>query len=151
MEALTAAFHYETGYLAFAAIPVLPFLIRAGLRARLARAAAVLAAALLAAAWVVLPLLLYSRWAGINQALAGTPLANGYGPPGSWGEITSTYGNNLCLQAENDSSGNPSKRATRSSSGSATAMVSNCGSWSCNMTQPATPTTKLSMGMTSPS
>jgi hypothetical protein len=79
LVALTAAFHFETGYLAFAAIPVMPFLIRAGLRARLARAAGLLATALLAAAWIILPLLLYSRWAGLNQALAGTLLVNGYG------------------------------------------------------------------------
>jgi Bacterial membrane protein YfhO len=79
LVALTAAFHFETGYLAFAAIPVMPFLIRDGLAARLARAAGLLATALLAAGWVILPLLLYSRWAGINQALAGTPLTDGYG------------------------------------------------------------------------
>ncbi len=79
MIALTAAFHYETGYLAFLPILILPFLILRSLRARLARAAAVLAAALLASAWVVVPLLLYSRWAGIDQALAAGPLARGYG------------------------------------------------------------------------
>jgi hypothetical protein len=58
LVALTTAFHYETGYLAFGAIVIMPFLVRAGLRARLARAAALLAAALLASAWVVAPLLL---------------------------------------------------------------------------------------------
>ena len=79
LVALTAAFHYETGYLAFGAVLVMPFLIRAGLRARLMRAAVLLTAALLASAWVVVPLLLYARWAAINQALAGGPLANGYG------------------------------------------------------------------------
>jgi hypothetical protein len=36
LVALTAAFHYETGYLAFGAILILPFCVRAGLRARLA-------------------------------------------------------------------------------------------------------------------
>jgi hypothetical protein len=79
LVALTAAFHYETGYLAFLPILILPFLVRQGVQARLARAAALLAAALLASAWVVVPLLLYSRWAGINQALAAGPLARGYG------------------------------------------------------------------------
>jgi hypothetical protein len=79
LVALTAAVHYETGYLAFGAIVVMPFLVRRDLRARLARAAALLAASLLASAWVVVPLLIYSRWAGVDQALAGTPLANGYG------------------------------------------------------------------------
>ncbi|HEY2580035.1 MAG TPA: hypothetical protein VGI74_27295, partial [Streptosporangiaceae bacterium] len=77
--ALTAAFHFETGYLAFAAIVIMPFLIRAGLRARLVRATVLLAGSLLASAWVVLPLLIYARWAGINQALSRGPLVNGYG------------------------------------------------------------------------
>ena len=79
LVALTVAFHYETGYLAFGAIVIMPFLIRAGQRARLARAAAVLATSLLASAWVIVPLLKNARWAGINQAMAGTPLARGYG------------------------------------------------------------------------
>lgn len=79
LVAMTAAFHFETGYLAFGAIPVLALLVRAGLAGRLVRAAALLAVSLLACAWVVVPLLAYSRWAGVNQALAGTPLVNGYG------------------------------------------------------------------------
>ena len=79
LVAVTTAFHFETGYLAFAAIVVMPFLVRAGLGARLGRAVVLLAASLLAAAWVVVPLLAFSRWAGINQALAGGPSANGYG------------------------------------------------------------------------
>jgi hypothetical protein len=79
LVALTAAFHYETGYLAFGAILVLPFCVRAGLRARLARACVLLAAALPASAWVTVPLLVYSPWAAINQALAAGPSANGYG------------------------------------------------------------------------
>ncbi len=79
LVALTAAFHYETGYLAFGAVLVMPFLIRRGILARLGRAAWLLAASLLASAWVVIPLLRYSRWAAINQALASGPSANGYG------------------------------------------------------------------------
>ena len=79
LVAVTAAFHYETGYLAFGAVVVMPFLVRAGLRARLARAAALLATAAAASAWVIVPLLAYSRWAAINQALAAGPSATGYG------------------------------------------------------------------------
>jgi hypothetical protein len=79
LVALTTAFHYESGYLAFAAIPVMAMLGRRELRARLARAALLLSVALLASAWVIVPLLRYSRWAAINQVLARTPLANGYG------------------------------------------------------------------------
>ncbi len=79
LVALTAAFHYETGYLAFGAVVIMPFLVRTGLRARLARAGALLAVSLLASAWVIVPLLEYSRWAAVNQVLAGGPSASGYG------------------------------------------------------------------------
>src|SRR5579859_1935470 len=40
LVALTVAFHFETGYLAFLAIPVLAVLVRAGFAGRLVRAAA---------------------------------------------------------------------------------------------------------------
>jgi hypothetical protein len=79
LVALTAAFHFETGYLAFGAIVVMPFLVPRGLLARLGRAAWLLAVALLASAWVVVPLLRYSRWAAINQALSSGPSVNGFG------------------------------------------------------------------------
>ena len=79
LVALTAALHYETGYLAFLAIPIMPFLIVSELRARLARAAVLMVVALLASAWVWYPLLRYSRWAAINQALVNGPSASGYG------------------------------------------------------------------------
>ncbi len=79
LVALTAALHFETGYLAFAAVVIFPWLVRRDLRHRVARAAALLVTSLLASAWVWLPLLLYARWAAINQVLAGTPLQNGYG------------------------------------------------------------------------
>lgn len=86
LVALTAALHFETGYLAFLAVLVLPVLVPGdlvlrNLRARLARAAAVLLTALLACAWIVVPLLSYARWAGLNQALAGTPMRDGYPLP----------------------------------------------------------------------
>jgi hypothetical protein len=79
LVAVTAALHYETGYLAFAAVVILPLLVRHDFRGRLIRGAVLLGAALLASAWVVVPLLRYSHWAGVNQALEGTPLENGYG------------------------------------------------------------------------
>ncbi len=79
LVALTCAFHFETGYLAFLGVLLAPFLIWRHIGARLARAAVLLVAALLASAWVVLPLLLYSRWAAGDQAQAGTPLEDGYG------------------------------------------------------------------------
>jgi hypothetical protein len=79
LVALTAILHYETGYLAFGAVIIMPFADRRDIGARLVRAATLLVAALLACAWVVVPLLVFSRWAAINQALAGTPMSNGYG------------------------------------------------------------------------
>lgn len=79
LVALTCAFHFETGYLAFLAILVTPFLCWQDLGRRVIRGFAVLAVALLASAWVVVPLLRYSRWAAVNQALQGTPQVNGYG------------------------------------------------------------------------
>jgi hypothetical protein len=78
LVALTAALHFETGYLAFLGVLVLPLLARGDLRTRLGRGAIVLGTALLACAWVVVPLLTYARWAGLNQALAGTPMRDGY-------------------------------------------------------------------------
>jgi hypothetical protein len=79
LVALTAALHFETGYLAFAAIVIFPWLVRQDLRHRATRAAVLLVTSMLASAWVWFPLLFYARWAAINQALAGTPLVNGYG------------------------------------------------------------------------
>jgi len=77
--ALTAALHFETGYLAFVAVVLFPFLMPSDLWRRLGRAMLVGAAALLASAWVVVPLLDQSHWAARNQILGGTPLENGYG------------------------------------------------------------------------
>ena len=79
LVALTAAFQFETGYLAFAAVIVFPWLVRRDLRYRAARAAVLLVTSMLASAWVWLPLLLCARWAAVNQALTRTPLVNGYG------------------------------------------------------------------------
>jgi hypothetical protein len=79
LVALTAAFHFETGYLAFAAVVIFPWLVRRDLWHRVARAAVLLVTSLLASAWVWLPLLLYARWAAVNQLLAGTSLVNGNG------------------------------------------------------------------------
>ena len=81
LVALTAALHFETGYLAFLGVLLLPLMAPGELRSRLARAAVTLLAALLACAWVVVPLLIYARWAGLNQALAGTPMRDGYPLP----------------------------------------------------------------------
>jgi hypothetical protein len=79
LVALTAALHFETGFLAFLAIVVLPFTVLSDIKARLQRAGLLLGCALLASAWVVIPLIAFGKWAAINQVLKDTPLVNGYG------------------------------------------------------------------------
>jgi hypothetical protein len=76
---LTVGLHFETGYLAFVAVVVFPFLVPSDIRRRLLRAVLVGAAAVLASAWVIVPLLAQSHWAAKNQILEGTGLENGYG------------------------------------------------------------------------
>jgi hypothetical protein len=84
---VTVGLHFETGYLAFVAVIVLPFLVPSDLRRRLIRAALVGGSALLASAWVIVPVIQQSHWAARNQVLAGTGLENGYGAPRILGEL----------------------------------------------------------------
>jgi hypothetical protein len=77
--ALSTDLHFETGYLAFMGVVAVVFVAPGPFRHRLARAAVVFGAAMAAAAWVVVPLVLTSRWAAVNEVLAGTPFARGYG------------------------------------------------------------------------
>jgi hypothetical protein len=76
---VTVGLHFETGYLAFVAVIVFPFLVPSDLRRRLVRAVLTGGAALLASAWVIVPVLQQSHWAARNQVLEGTGLENGYG------------------------------------------------------------------------
>jgi hypothetical protein len=76
---LTAALHFETGYTAFGAIVVFPFLVPSKLRTRLKNAAIILIGALVATSWVTIPLLVNARWAAINTAIGPTGLVRGYG------------------------------------------------------------------------
>jgi hypothetical protein len=76
---VTVALHFETGYLAFVALVVWPFLVPSDLWRRIGRAVLVGGAALAASAWVVVPVLAQSHWAARNQVLEGTGLENGYG------------------------------------------------------------------------
>jgi hypothetical protein len=77
--ALTAALHFETGYLALSVLVVWPFVAGRPLTVRLRRAAVVGGGSLLAAAWVIVPLVEQGRWASVNEPLQGTGLVNGYG------------------------------------------------------------------------
>jgi hypothetical protein len=76
---LTVMFHFETGYLALLPIALFPFLEWSRLSLRIRRAMVVGIGALAATAWVTVPLLLFSKWAAVNEILRGTPLENGYG------------------------------------------------------------------------
>ena len=75
----TICAHFETGYLALAAPMVMPWLVPGDLVRRVGRAALLMGLSFAAAAWAVAPLLIYSKWAAINEALAHGPLVNGYG------------------------------------------------------------------------
>ena len=76
---LTAALHFETGYLAFVAVLVFPLLRWSLRRARLVNAAVVLVGSLVGTAWVTGPLLLQSNWSALNTTLGSTGLVRGYG------------------------------------------------------------------------
>jgi len=79
LVSLTAALHFETGYSAFGAVLLFPFLIPSVLGPRLKNAAIVLLGALGATSWITIPLLVNARWAAINTALAQSGLVRGYG------------------------------------------------------------------------
>ena len=69
---LTAASHFLTGYLAFLALGVWVLVRPRQLLKRLGRAAMVGIGAVLIISWVVVPLLLDSRWSSQSQYLKGT-------------------------------------------------------------------------------
>ena len=75
----TFAFHFICGYLAFFGTMIFPFVSEGYWRQRFTRAAAVLAGSLAASAWLVVPLVLFSKWSAINELLAETPYVRGYG------------------------------------------------------------------------
>ncbi|MGD0560507.1 MAG: YfhO family protein, partial [Streptosporangiaceae bacterium] len=77
--ALTAALHFETGYLALSVLLVWPFVAGRPLVTRLRRAAILFGGSVLAAAWVIVPLVEQGRWAAVNEALQGTGDVDGYG------------------------------------------------------------------------
>ena len=84
--ALTAVFHFETGYLAF--IPLVLWLVvrPAHLLERARRALIVGVGGFLLAAWAVVPLVLYRGWASIDEFLQHGPDVRSYGAGGvlSW-------------------------------------------------------------------
>jgi hypothetical protein len=79
LTGLTVGLHFMCGYLAFLGVFVLGLAAEGRLVARLARAGVLFVASLAAAAWVIVPLVLLSKWSAINQPLAGTVYMKGYG------------------------------------------------------------------------
>ena len=79
LSGLTIAFHFECGYLALLGIMVMALSGPGRLFRRLLSGAALLAGSLASASWVVVPLMLGSKWSAIDEFLAPTVYARGYG------------------------------------------------------------------------
>ena len=80
--AATAAFHFETGYLAFAGVAMFVLVRPSQLWARAGRALLVAIGAVALDAWAIVPLIAQGRWAAINEFLQSGPNgvdANSYG------------------------------------------------------------------------
>jgi hypothetical protein len=77
--ALTAAFHYETGYLAFLSIVLWTVVGVSDFAARVKRAFVVAIGSLALSAWVIVPLLVFRHWTSINEFLQNSPDVNSYG------------------------------------------------------------------------
>lgn len=76
---LTIACHFLTGYLALLSLGIWVVIVPSELLKRLGRAALVGIGGALAAAWVVVPLLADSKWAGRTEYNVGTFWANSHG------------------------------------------------------------------------
>jgi hypothetical protein len=79
LVAATAAFHFQTGYLAFAGVAVFVLVRPSELLTRAGRALLVAGGAVALSAWVIVPLVAEGRWAAVNQFLEAGPDANSYG------------------------------------------------------------------------
>lgn len=77
--ALTVAFHFLTGYLAFLSIPVLAVLFWSDLWIRIGRALLVFLGAMGIAAWVIVPVLVDHRWIIQDEFSIGTFFHDSYG------------------------------------------------------------------------
>jgi hypothetical protein len=69
LVAATAAFHFETGYLAFIGVAVFVVVSPRALLQRAGRGLLICVGAIAMAAWVIVPLIAQGKWAAINQFL----------------------------------------------------------------------------------
>lgn len=79
--ALTAAFHFETGYLAFLPLALWVLVKPSRFMERLQRAFVVGVGGFCLAAWAIVPLVVYSNWAAINEFLQKGADVRSYGAP----------------------------------------------------------------------
>jgi len=79
LTGLTVALHFMSGDLAFVGIIVVALAAEGLLLRRLGRAAVLFVASLAASAWVIVPLMVFTKWSAINQELATTGYVRGYG------------------------------------------------------------------------
>jgi hypothetical protein len=77
--AITAAFHFEIGYLAFLPIVLWTVVGPSNIRERVKRALIVAIGSVAMSAWVIVPLLVYKDWTSINEFLQTSPDVNSYG------------------------------------------------------------------------
>ncbi|MEI6709886.1 MAG: YfhO family protein [Actinomycetota bacterium] len=82
---LTCAFHFETGYSAFAAVLVFLAVEKSDFKVRMSRCAGIVAGALAVSSWFLVPLLLNAKWASINNGQSSSPFALGYGAKSNLG------------------------------------------------------------------
>jgi hypothetical protein len=87
--ALVIATHFLTGYMALLSIGVWILAAPREIWRNLSRGLLVGVGALLAAAWVLVPLLVDARWAGLTQFNRGTIFADSYGAPTILGWLAS--------------------------------------------------------------
>ncbi len=76
---LTAAAHFETGYLAFGGIVVVGFLSFKNFSLRMINTAVMLVGSLAMSLWIIFPLIFYKNWTSINEFFTNGPLEKGYG------------------------------------------------------------------------
>jgi len=79
LTGLTVALHFMSGDLAFLGVIVIALVAEGPVLRRLGRATVLFVASLAAAAWVIVPLMLFTKWSAINQELATTGYVRGYG------------------------------------------------------------------------